>query len=527
LPARSLVGGTFGHFAKPLYQIQIAMKRRQFLYTTAAGAVLAALTRRSLAQSQGLPAVDARLANGGDTTLQGTALQDLRDSLHGRLLLPQDTGYEEARHIVIRRFDRHPACIVQAAGPADVRYAVDFARENRLLVAVKGGGHSELGVSTCDGGMMIDLSTMRGVRVDASAQRAWVLGGTLAGLIEHEALAEGLAIPLGDSNTVGIGGLATGGGFGRISRRFGLTLDAIRSVDVVTADGKLVHASDTENRDLFWAIRGGGGNFGVVTTFELQLYPMQSRVIGGNVVFPYSQARQVLSAYADYTAAAPDELYVDCLINIGNSVGESTLRLRVCNSGNEADADKVLQPIKRFGQVLTNDIARIGYLALQESDKQPAARGAVNTGRPATDAYEQAGFLAGIDQGLVAVMAGAEPSPGRNTSMLLQPAGGLIARVPNSSTAFNHRSATHDMIFVASWKVDENADKHWSYERQLWLNLKKYTHGFYNNDMAGGVTAAEVAANFGENYPRLARVKRSYDPGNLFRLNANIDPDSS
>jgi hypothetical protein len=168
--------------------------------------------------------------------------------------------------------------------------------------------------------------------------------------------------------------------------------------------------------------------------------------------------------------------------------------------------------------------ARARRMALQGSDKQPEARGAVNTGRPATDTYEQAGLLAGIDQGLVAVIARAEPSPGRNTRMLLQPAGGLIARVANSSTAFNHRSATHDMLFVTSWKVDENADRHQSYERQLWLQLKKYTHGFYTNDLAGGVSAAEVAANFGDNYARLARVKRSYDPANLFRLNANIEP---
>ena len=351
------------------------MKRRQFLYATAAGAIVVAVGKRSLAQTanQTPPAINAKLANGGDTTLEGGALQDLRDRLHGRLLLPQDSGYEEARRVVIRRFDKRPACIVQATGPADVRYAVDFARENRLLLAVKGGGHSELGVSTCDGGMMIDLSPMRSVRVDARAKRAWVSGGSLSGLVDHETFAQGLAVPMGDRATVGIGGLATGGGFGRISRRFGLTLDAIRSVDIVTADGNLVHASDTDNPDLFWAVRGGGGNFGVVTTFELQLYPMQSRVIGGTVVFPYSQARQVLSAYADYTAAAPDELYVDCFIDIGNSIGESTLNLGVCYSGSEADADRVLQPIERFGQVLRNDIATIGYLALQGSDKQPEA----------------------------------------------------------------------------------------------------------------------------------------------------------
>jgi FAD/FMN-containing dehydrogenase len=503
------------------------MKRRQFLQATLGTTLAASSTRFAIAQTtSAMPAtVNAVLATGGNAALPGAALTELRDTLHGRLLLPEDDGYEEARHLVLRRFDKHPAFIVQASGAADVRYAVDFARDYRLLLAVKGGGHSESGVSTCDGGMMLDLSPMRAVRVDAGARRAWVSGATLAGLVDHEACSQGLIVPVGDRNTVGIGGLATGGGLGPISRRFGLTLDAIRSVDVVTADGKLVHASETDAPDLFWAVRGGGGNFGVVTNFEFELYPMQSRVVGGRIVFPFAQAHQVLSAYADYTAAAPDELYVDCFVNVVDSLDQSTLEMSVCYTGNEADAERVLDPMKHFGKVLRTSVATTSYLSLQGADKQPAPRSAASATSTPTDYYNQAGFVAGIEKGLIeAIASSAEPFPGRNTRMLFQPAGGAISRVASTATAYNHRAASHDMLLIASWKRDENAGKHGRYADLFWRSLKKHTRGFYTNDLAGAVTAGDVAVNFGENYARLARIKQIYDPTNLFRLNANIEP---
>jgi FAD/FMN-containing dehydrogenase len=503
------------------------MKRREFLDATLGTTLTVSLSRFAIAQTaSAIPATaNAVLANGGNAALPGAALKELRDALHGRLLLPEDDAYEEARHLVMRRFDKHPAFIVQATGAADVRYAVDFARDNRLLLAIKGGGHSETGVSSCDGGMMLDLSPMRAVRIDAGAKRAWVSGATLAGLIDHEAASQGLIVPVGDRNTVGIGGLATGGGLGPISRRFGLTLDAIRSVYVVTADGKLVHASETDNPDLFWAVRGGGGNFGVVTNFEFELYSMQSHVVGGEIVFPFAQAHQVLSAYADYTAAAPDELYVDCLVTVVDSLDQSTVRMKVCYSGNEADAERLLAPMQRFGKVLSNSVAATSYLSYQAADTQPAAKGAIPATSTPTDYYHQAGFLTGIEKGLVdAIASSAEPFPGRKTIMLFQPAGGAISRVTSTATAYSHRAASHDLILVASWKRDENAGKHGRYAELLWHALKKHTRGFYTNDLAGAVTAEDVAVNFGENYARLARIKQVYDPTNLFRLNANIEP---
>jgi FAD/FMN-containing dehydrogenase len=503
------------------------MKRRRFLNAALNTALATFLSRYAVAQADGskLSDIDAIRLDGGHTSLKATALLELRDSLHGPLLLPQDDGYEEARHVQDRDIDKRPALIVQTTGAADVARAIDFARENRLLVAVKCGGHQEYGLSTCDGGMMIDLGPMRDVRVDASMRRAWVAGGSPSGLLDHETVARGLAAPMGDTSTTGIGGLATGGGFGRISRHFGLTLDSVRSVDIVTAEGKFVHASDTDNPDLFWAVRGGGGNFGVVTNFELELHPMQPRVISGSIVFPFAQAHQVLSAYADYSAAAPDELYVNCSVRMGVSIEESTLQLDACYSGDAGNAEKILQPIPRFGQVLSNNLRTMSYLEAQGSDRHNA-RSTVNTGQVSRESYYQAGLLSGFDAKLItAIVGGAKPIPGGRFVLLFQHAGGAMGRVANTATAFAHRYVTHDMMFDSSWsKSDDAAARHRSDVRHFWQALKPHTRGFYGNEMAGGVPPESVPLNYGENYPRLVRVKNKYDPGNLFRRNANVAP---
>jgi FAD/FMN-containing dehydrogenase len=502
------------------------MKRREFLQGSLGATVAASLNDFAGAQTGApqLPSVTAVQADGKSVTVSGAALRELRDALHGRLLLPQDDGYEEARHFIIRRFDRRPAFIVQPAGAADVATTVNFARDRRLLLAIKGGGHNECGVSATEGGALIDLSPMRGVRVDARAKRAWVAGGTLAGLVDHETLSHGLIVPMGDHSTVGVGGLATGGGFGLVSRRFGLTLDAIRSIDVVTAAGELVHASETESSDLFWAVRGGGGNFGIVTEFEFELYPMQPRVVGGAIEFPFAEAHQVLSAYSDLMTSAPDELYVDCFVNVFDTTDASNVHLNICYSGDERDAERVIAPIQSFGSVLRSTVAAQSYLALQGSDRKPQPRSASNANALSRQYYYSAGFAAGIDKNLVEAVAAAEPSSGRSMTLLFQPGGGAIARVNNSATAFSHRSITHDTIILISWLADATADRHRHYAEQYWQGVKSHLRGFYTNDLAGAVSPSEVAGNFGENYPRLASAKRTYDPENLFRLNANIEP---
>ena len=502
------------------------MRRRQFLQTAFGVGSAALLTGHIRAEGSG-PApstVEAAALDGGVRTLSGAALEDLRGALHGALLLPRDPGYDDARRLVSRRFDKHPAFIVEATGAADVALAVAFARENGLLLAVKGGGHNEFGVSVYEGGMLLDLSPLGGVRIDADTRRAWVGGATLAGLIDHEAGSRGLAAPLGGTSTVGIGGLAMGGGFGKLSRRFGLTLDAVRSVDVVTADGRIRRASERENPDLFWAIRGGGGNFGVATALELELSPMPDRVFAGSISFPFEQARQVLAAYGDYAPAAPDELCIELFLAARANPEANQLKLNVCYSGAPADAERVLRSLRRFGQVLRDEVKAVSYPFAQGADSHASAR-SLSAG-PGTDGYGRTGFLEGLGAPLATTIVESLASYSeRHVNMLFLHGGGAILRRAASATAFWHRAASHDMLFAASWNRGEGAASHLEYARQTWARLQPFTRGFYVNDMAGAVTASEVAANYGGNAARLAAVKRRYDPQNLFRLNANILPD--
>jgi len=502
------------------------MRRRQFLQSAVGAGLALSATRYVAAQSQGqtLTPIEALGPDGEKSVLAPGSLQELRDALHGPLLLPQDPGYDDARRVVSRNIDKHPALIVKASGAGDIGTAIAFAREHRLLLAVKCGGHSEYGVSTCDGGMMIDLSSLRYVRVDPGARRAWVAGGSLAGLVDHEAQAHGLVATMGDRGTVGVGGLGTGGGFGYVARRFGLTIDSVRGVDLVTADGRFVHASQLDNPDLFWAVRGGGGNFGVVTNFELELHPMEPHVYSGSVVFPLSQAKQVLRAYADYSAEAPDELHADCFINVVGALEDSTIQVNVCYSGEEGNAERLLAPIQRFAQVRSNTVKRTTYVSAQGADDHPDPRGATAP-RAARDSAYLSGLLRGIDASLIAdVVTGLHPMSGRVQRMLFQHAGGTIGRVSSTATAFPHRYVTHNMILAMSWPVDAAAAANKSAAHDFWQVLKKHTHGFYNNDLAGEETAEAVVANYGDNYARLVQVKTQYDPQNLFRLNANVVP---
>ncbi len=262
------------------------MDRRRFIGYSVAAAVAASLPYGRTWAAKITGDVAAIRSGGGATTLAASDLQQLKDSLRGPLLLPGDPGYDVARHVRNQSIDKHPALIIQPSGAADVRTAVDFAREKDLLLAVKCGGHSYAGKSTCEGGMQIDLSSMRGVRVDPASRRAWVAGGSLLGELDHETMSLGLVTTAGTVSHTGVGGLTLGRGFGRLARRFGLALDNVKSVDIVNADGQLRHASAEENQDLYWAVRGGGGNFGVVTAFEFGLHPMQRQVIGGAMIFP-------------------------------------------------------------------------------------------------------------------------------------------------------------------------------------------------------------------------------------------------
>ncbi len=500
------------------------MKRRTFVRSSVAAAVAASLsTRRSMAAlyqeaPQAPPDVDAITGAGGEITLKGKDIADLAARMRGRLLLPGDDGYDQARHILNPSFDKRPALIAQPTGTADVRAAVDFARDHdNLLLAVKCGGHSASGKSTCDGGMQIDLSAFRDVRVDPIARTARVTGGSLLGQLDHESMAYDLVAPMGTVSHTGVGGLVTGGGFGRVARRFGLSVDNLTSVDVVTADGQFLRASKDENPDLFWGVRGGGGNFGIVTSFEFDLHPMQRQVVGGRVMFPIAKAREILTFFADYSQKAPDELDIGFLVFYPPGGADGMAGFFLCYSGSESEAERVLAPMSALGTPMADTTQAIDYVALQRSGDtdDPRARGS----------YLKSGFVSSMPADLIsAIVDGLEGHPDRSTGVFMQLSGGAINRVPSDATAFANRDIMGNLLSSVGWKHGDDPGQHIRWIKDYWATLEPFTKGFYSNDLAVDQRTAAIHANWGENYDRLVRVKNEYDPGNLFRLNANVQP---
>jgi len=497
------------------------MKRRDFLNHSLFAAAVAVPGIRSAYAVVGtgaVPDIAAVTGDGREITLRGADVRDLAAKMRGQLLIAGDDGYEQARQIRNPSFDRRPALIAQPTGSADVQAAVHFARANNLLVAVKCGGHSASGQSTCDKGMMIDLANMRGVRVDPKARRVWVEGGTLLGEVDHETMAHGLVAPLGTVSHTGVGGLTLGGGFGRLARKFGMSIDNVESMDVVTADGQLRRASASENPDLYWALRGGGGNFGVVTNFEFRLHPMPREVIAGTLKFPMARARDVLAIYADYAATAPDELYMDPIVFSPPAGGPGAVYVEVCYCGPHEDAERALAPLRKLGKPDRDTIKVDDYVRVQAMNDSTDAR--------ALGSYLKSGFISKVPDKLVAaIVDNFQPEPGRMTMLFLQHCGGAGSRLPESATAFAQRDSIGNMMAVAGWRqgVDDPAAPI-DATRRYWKTLEPFTRGFYVNDLAREATATEINSNYRGNYPRLVKIKKTYDPTNLFRLNANIQP---
>jgi hypothetical protein len=498
------------------------MKRRHFLQSSLAAAVAASLpTGQALAaalaaMSEVTSDVNAVTGAGAQVTLEKAAVKELGDALRGRLLLPGFDGYDTARRVLNASIDKFPALIVQPSGAADVMKAVTFARERDLLLAVKCGGHSYGGKSTCDGGMQIDLSTFRSARVDPFSKTAYVAGGSLLGELDHEAMNFGLVTTAGTVSHTGVGGLTLGGGFGRLARRFGLALDNVKAVDIVTADGKLRHASAAENPDLFWAVRGGGGNFGVVTSFEFALHEMQRQVIGGDVVFPLAQMKDVLSMYADYLPTAPDDLYLDFMAASQMGSKEGICLAHVCYSGPESEAEKVLAPIYKAGKPVNDGIKAVDYVALQRTWDNTDPR---NSGE-----YLKSGFINEFPGKLVdTIVENFDTFEDRGTTLFFQCSGGAIGRVNPDSTAFAHRKSLANLLNVVEFPLGVASDDFIGYGRSKWKAYQPFIDGWYTNDVSGEA-AGTVNANYQGNYERLVKVKNEYDPTNLFRLNANIRP---
>jgi FAD binding domain/Berberine and berberine like len=494
--------------------------RRQFLRSSVAAAIAASVPSTSAFAAILSPSrkvdhdLDAVTGDGSGVTLARAAVQELGDSLRGNLLLPGHAAYEDARRVINAQMNKFPALIVQPRGAADVKSAVDFARDSNLLVAVKCGGHSPSGKSTCDRGMMIDLSLMRGVRVDPAAKLAYVSGGSLLGDLDSESMAFGLVTTAGTVSHTGVGGLTLGGGFGRLARRFGLALDNVKAVDIVTAGGEYLHASPDENPDLYWGVRGGGGNFGVVTSFEFALHPMQRQVVGGLIAFPLSQAKQVMTFYSEYEGEAPDDLYLSGVLF--SNPGQSGVGFEVCYSGPMDKADTILRKIRSAGTPLVDAIQPYDYVALQRS-------GDIDDPR-AIGSYTKTGFVKKISPGLIdAMINGLEEHAERSTTVGFQHCGGAIGRVANDATAFPHRDLHATALLLVDWPANIDPTRHIAWLKQYWDSIEPHTDGFYTNDVVDE-SQKQVDENYLDNYPRLLTLKNKYDPTNLFRLNANIVP---
>ena len=496
------------------------MDRRNFLRSSLSAAGLAAIPGShafaiSLVHTPTtVPSdIDAVTSDGAQVTLPRAVVQELSDSLKGKLLLPGNDAYDTARLLLQPSYDKHPALVVQPTGAADVQHAVNCARENSLLLAVKCGGHAAAGTSSCDKGLQIDLSQLRNARVDRAAKTARVAGGSLLGELDYESMAHGLVTTAGTVSHTGVGGLTLGGGFGRLGRRFGMTIDNVLEMDVVTPDGKLRRVGPQSDPDLYWALRGGGGNFGVVTSFLFQLHEMQRDVVTGYFAYPMSEAKQVLRFYGEHSITMPDEMSMGA--GIGNRPGkEPSLGIYFVWSGNAAEAEKHIAPLRKAGTVVYESIKTEDYVAVQRS-------GDIDDTRAFTGQMKS-GFVNEVSGDLVdKLVDNFEIHPDRGTRIGFAQSGGAISRVGRNETAFSHREAQYHLLSFVSWVPGQDGTGHIDYINSHWSGVAPFTTGFYVNDYFDQ-TQEQVNETYRDNFPRLLEIKKRYDPTNLFRLNANI-----
>lgn len=453
---------------------------------------------------------------GGEVVVEEATVAAFSSRLSGELLRPGCNGYEDARKVWNGMIDKRPALIVRCAGVGDVVDAVRFARERDLLASIRGGGHNIAGKAVCDGGLMIDLSRMRSVRVDPVKRTACVEGGALLGDLDREAQVFGLATTAGVVTHTGVGGLTLGGGVGRLARKHGLACDNLLGVEIVTADGDVLRASATENEDLFWGVRGGGGNFGVVTVFEFQLHPVGPRVLGGKVVHRLEEAQTALEFYHDFSRSAPDELSTDAIF-LTSPEGERVLAISVCYVGPIKEGERVLQPLRRFGRPLVDDIGPFAY-----TEVQAAADDFFPIG---LRFYWKSHFLKEISGDAVqATVRHFAKVPSARSLLVFQQFGGVVGRVGRSETAFWHRDVQWDNFAASVWQDRAESEMQLQWVREWWDLMKPFSLGGEYVNNLGEETEDHVRASYGANYERLVALKNKYDPTNFFRLNANVTP---
>jgi FAD/FMN-containing dehydrogenase len=448
-------------------------------------------------------------------TLSGGVIEKFKASLHGELIRPDSGGYDEARTVWNGMIDRRPALIVRCAGLEDVQNAVRFARSYGLLTAVRGGGHNAAGFAVCDGGLVIDLSRMRGIRVDQEARTARAQAGATWGDFDRESQAFGLATTGGSVSMTGIAGLTLGGGLGWLMRSYGLACDNLLSVELVSAAGQVLTASPNENPDLFWGVRGGGGNFGVVTSFEYRLHPV-GPVLGGLLIHPLERARKVLQFYREFSESAPDELTVFAAL-MTTPDGIPVIGLALCYNGPLAVGEKTVHALRSFGPPLADQVGSMPYTAIQSL---------LDAAFPAgLQVYWRSDFLQGLgDETLDMILSQFAKRTSPLSVMVIEQFGGAVSRVGREDTAFEYRDAPYNLAIISRWTDPGESDTHIRWARGTWEAMRPFASGVYVNYL-GEEGEGRVKAAYGPaKYERLVALKNKYDPGNFFRLNQNIKP---
>jgi FAD/FMN-containing dehydrogenase len=457
--------------------------------------------------------------------LPDTVLSDFRAAIRGPLLLPGDSAYEDARKIHNAMIDRHPALIVRCAGVADIIAAVKLAQKHRLLTSVRGTGHNVSGVSLCDDGLVIDLSAMKGIHVQPHERKVRVEPGTTWAEVNHELQAFGLAATGGYVGTTGVGGLTLGGGLGWMVRKYGCALDNLLSADVVTADGRLLRASATENSDLFWAIRGGGGNFGIVTSFEFQAHHAGT-VLAGLVLHPLSKGREAMRFWREYEKTAPEETSNSTVIftappelPLPDSLKrEPIVALGGVYVGPLDEGERVLQPLRSYGPPVADIYQPMPYSAAQTMADFLWPKGFLS--------YWKSSFLNSLNDAAIDTMLdsyAAAPSP-RTVLVVEHDGDSAWSRVPEDATAFGHRNWPYNLVVTTMWADSKDTDANIRWTRQLWDAMKPFLADAAYVNYLGELDDAALRSAYGRKYDRLAQLKAKYDPTNFFSMNANIKP---
>jgi FAD/FMN-containing dehydrogenase len=448
--------------------------------------------------------------------LTSPLLEELRSELQGPVIGPADPDFETARKVHNGMIDKRPAVIARCTGVPDVRAALQFGLAQDLPIAVRGGGHNVAGKAVCDDGIVIDLSPMKGIRVDPEQRTARAEAGLTWGEFDSETQAFGLATTGGEISSTGIAGLTLGGGIGYLQRKHGLTCDNLLSADVVTADGRFLVANESENPDLFWGLRGGGGNFGIVTSFEYRLHPV-GQMLAGPVLYPFDSAKDVFRFYREYAQSAPDD--VATLFALGPLTdGQRAAILFVCYSGPPEAGEKAIAPVRDFGNPLEDLIQPMAYCDVQTAFDADFPFGAKNYWKSSnTDELS--------DDAIDTMITFMEAAPSLRPMAFLERFGGAVARVPRRATAFSHRDAEYDLVIASMWTDDAEDEAHIEWARSFWDTMQSYSTDSAYVNYLGEEGEERVRAAYGaEHYARLVEVKRKYDPGNVFRNNQNIRP---